>query len=356
MPRQAKIMSARSAAALSVSGFHAAGGVAGLLLKVSQNGAKSWVFRYRLGGERRWMGLGSYSALTLAAAREKANRARLQVLDGVDPIAFQNDRLGRARAERAKLITFAAAAEHYAEAHAKAWTPLHRRQFTSSLANHALPVLGPLPVAAIDTPLVLQVIEPLWREKTDTGARLRNRIEAVLDWATARGYRQGENPARWKGHIENLLPKRSDAHKTEHHAALDYRELSPFMVELRQREGIAARALEWLILTAARSGEVLGAQWSEIDLGERVWSIPADRMKEERPRASRSAVGSRAGDHRGNGQGSEQRFPLPRRSRRRAQQDGAPSRNGGNGPRRADSSRFPQHVPRLVGGAYKLPE
>jgi integrase len=186
--------------------------------------------------------------------------------------------------ERAKALTFEECAEAYIEAHQDGWkSAKHRAQWPATLQTYVYPVLGRLSVQAIDTGLVAKVIEPIWKTKTETASRVRGRIEAVLDWAAARGFRQGENPARWRGHLENLLPRKSKVAPVAHLAALPYTELPAFMAELRAQKGIAARALEFAILTAARTKEALGATWDEIDLAEKVWSIPSERMKASRP-------------------------------------------------------------------------
>jgi integrase len=201
-------------------------------------------------------------------------------LDGIDPL--QQKRAGRdaAAVERAKAISMRECATAYVTAHQAAWKgPANAKQWEASLATYVYPSLGALPVRDIDVGLVMRVVEPLWAEKPETANRVRRRIEAVLDWATARGHRVGENPARWRGHLETLLPARGKVQPVEHHAALPYAELGAFVAELRQQSGTATRALELLILTAARSDEVLGATWAEIDLANRVWTIPAERMK-----------------------------------------------------------------------------
>ena len=177
-------------------------------------------------------------------------------------------------------MTFAACAERYIASHKVGWrNPKHAAQWPATLGTYVYPVFGSLPVQAVDVGLVMKAIEPIWVQKPETAGRVRGRIERVLDWATARGYRQGENPARWRGHLENLLPKKSKVRRVEHHAALPYVEIGAFMAELRQQEGVPARALEFAILTAARTGEVIGAKWDEIDLDERLWTVPAERMK-----------------------------------------------------------------------------
>src|SRR5258707_6237283 len=177
-------------------------------------------------------------------------------------------------------MTFKACAERYIAAHKAGWrNPKHAAQWPSTLAAYAYPAFGTLPVQTIDVGLVMKAVEPIWTVKPETAGRVPGRIDSVLDWATARGYRQGENPARWRGHLENLLPRKSKVRRVEHHAALPYGEIAAFIAELRQQEGVAARALEFAILTAAGTGEVIGAEWDEIDFAERLWTVPADRMK-----------------------------------------------------------------------------
>jgi integrase len=218
--------------------------------------------------------------VTLAEAREKALACRKLVADGRDPIEERKAALLRAQLEAAKAASFSDCARSYISAHEVGWkNEKHGRQWTATLETYAFPLIGKLPVASVDTGLVLRVLEPIWQSKTETASRLRGRIESILDWATVRGFRQGENPARWKGHLEHQLPARSKVQKVEHRAALPYAEIGIFMAELRQREGISARALEFAILTAARSGEIRGATWGEIDLKAHLWTIPAERMK-----------------------------------------------------------------------------
>jgi integrase len=251
----------------------------GLYLQVGDSGARSWIYRYN----GRYMGLGPLHTVTLAQAREKAREYRHLRLDGIDPIKFRKAKRAEQQLAAARTITFRECAEAYIKAHKASWrNAKHAAQWPSSLSAYVYPVFGDLPVQSIDVGLVLKVLERLWAAKAETASRVRGRIEAVLDWATAREYRQGEKPARWRGHLENLLPKKTKVHRVEHHAALPYAEMAAFMTELREQGGIAARALEFAILTAARRGEVLGARWLEIDLEARLWTIPADRMKSGR--------------------------------------------------------------------------
>jgi integrase len=224
------------------------------------------------------MGLGSLADFNLDEARERARKQRQLLTDGIDPLeARAAERAARAL-EAAKAITFEAAANSYFEQHQSKWkNAKHSAQFLSTLSA-IFPKIGRLSVAAIDTGLVLKCIEPIWTDKTETASRVRGRIEAVLDWATARQYRSGDNPASWKT-IGKVLPAPDRLAKVNHHAALPYPELPAFMAALADREGIAARALEFTILTAARTGETIGATWDEINLREKTWTVPANRIK-----------------------------------------------------------------------------
>jgi integrase len=252
----------------------------GLYLRADPSGAKSWVFRYAIAGRQRDFGLGSAADFSLAEARDRALASRKLVADGQDPIEAKATRRRAAAVASATAMTFQACAEAYIAAHRAGWrNPRHAAQWPSTLETYVFPVFGSLPVQSVDVGLVMKALEPIWQVKPETASRVRGRIEAVLDWATARGYRQGENPARWRGHLENLLPKKSKVRRIEHHAALPYAEIAGFMAELRERDGITARALEFTVLTAARTGEVIGALWAEIDLQSRLWTIPAERMK-----------------------------------------------------------------------------
>jgi integrase len=262
-------------------GYQAAG--KGLYLSISATGTRSWVFRYVFAGKQREMGLGSLDKVGMADAREKASEARRKLGNGIDPLAERQRQREATQLEAAKQILFDDAASKYIEAHRAGWkNAKHADQWTNTLATYAFPVFGKLPVQDVDITLVLKVLEPIWTTKNETASRLRGRIESVLDWATVRGYRKGENPARWKGHLDTLLAKPSKIQKVEHHAALPYQEIGGFMAELAKMEGIGARALEFAILTAARSGEVRGATWSEIDQVAGIWTIPAERMKMNR--------------------------------------------------------------------------
>jgi integrase len=259
-------------------GYYGDGG--GLFLQVSATGSKSWVFRFKEAGRLREMGLGPTHTIGLADARQRAQDCRRARLDGRDPIEGRRAERMAAKFDAAKAMTFKASAERYIAAHKAGWrNAKHAAQWSATLDTYVYPSFGALPVQAVDVGLVLKAIEPIWATKPETASRVRGRIESILDWATARGYRQGENPARWRGHLENLLPRPSKVRRVEHHAALAYPEIARFMVELRHQEGVGARALEFAILTAARTGEVIGAQWDEINTAERLWTVPAERMK-----------------------------------------------------------------------------
>ncbi len=260
------------------AGMYGDGG--GLYLRVTHDNAKNWVFRFMLNGRPRWMGMGPLHTVTLAEARKRAGEHRLRRHDGIDPIEARRAERLKARLDAAKAVTFNECADAYIKAHRAGWrNAKHAAQWEATLATYAEPVIGGLSVQAIDTALVLKCLEPIWTIKPETAGRVRGRIEAVLDWATAREYRQGENPARWRGHLDKLLPARGKVRKVEHHAALPYAELPGFLAALREQEGIAARALEFTILTAARTGEAIGARWNEIDLLDKTWTVPAEHMK-----------------------------------------------------------------------------
>lgn len=252
----------------------------GLWLQVTGKGGKSWIFRFTLDGKAREMGLGAANTFSLAEARDKALACRKLCAEGIDPIEARNARRDAARIEAARAITFRQCATAYIDAHKAGWrNAKHGAQWTATLETYAYPAFGDLPVQAVDTGLVMRAVEPIWATKPETATRVRGRIEAILDWAATRGFRRGENPARWKGHLANLLPKRSRVKKVEHHAALPFSEVSAFMRALSEQPGVAAKALAFTILTAARTGETIGAQWPEIDLDAGVWTVPAERMK-----------------------------------------------------------------------------
>jgi integrase len=279
----------RVAKARKMPGRYPDGTVPGLYLQVvtpqttTTRGAASWVLRFERNGRERMAGIGPLAVISLAEARNRAKAMRRGLLDGVDPIEARKAAKAQAALEAAKAVTFRQAAESYFEANRSKWrAQKHAQEFIGSLARYAFPVIGALPVGAIDTGLVMKVIEPIWRDKTETASRTRGRIEMILDYATVRNLRTGDNPARWRGHIEHLLPARG-ATDIEHFAALPYAELPAFMAELHVADGTDARALESAILCANRTGEVLGARWPEIDLGRGLWTIPGTRMKGGQP-------------------------------------------------------------------------
>jgi integrase len=209
------------------------------------------------------------------ARRRAAEQQRLLRIDGQDPLIARRAGRDEARLTAAKAMTFKACGEAYMAAHQAGWrSSKHRSQWAATLNTYVYPVFGDLPAQMVDVGLVMKAVEPIWTQKPETASRVRGRIEAVLDWATARGHREGENPARWRGHLENLLPKRSKVHRVEHHAALPYLEIGTFMAELRRQEGIAARAFEFLILTAGRTSKVIGARWREFSTEEKIWIVP----------------------------------------------------------------------------------
>jgi integrase len=252
----------------------------GLYLQVKDSGAKSWLYRYMLNGRAREMGLGPLHTVTLSQARGMATDCHRLRHQGVDPIDARNAERARARLEAAKAITFREAAVEYVKAHQNEWrNSKHAAQWGATLKTYAEPVLGRLPVQFVDTGLVLKVLEPIWAKKPETAKRVRGRIEAILDWARTRAYRTGENPARWRGHLENLLAKPSKAQSVEHHAALPYKDIPEFMEVIRHQDGVAPRMLEFAILTACRTNEVIGSKWSEIDWDVAMWVVPAERMK-----------------------------------------------------------------------------
>lgn len=271
-------LSAIQVARLKVPGYYADGG--NLVLQVAPSGSKSWIFRYTLDGKTREMGLGSVATFTLAEARERAAEQRKLLSDGKDPIAVRNELEVARRLAEANVITFDQAAAQYIEAHEPGWkNPKHIEQWRTTLKVYASPVIGELPVSLIDTAMVLRILKPIWNTKTETATRVRGRIEKVLDWSKAQGYRSGENPAAWRGHLDKLLPAPKKVADVEHHAALPWQEIGAFMVKLREAPGLASLLVELIILTATRTSEALLARWSEFDEKERIWTIPAERMK-----------------------------------------------------------------------------
>jgi integrase len=259
-------------------GLHGDGG--GLYLRVTSATARSWVFRYMLDGKAREMGMGSYPEISLALARTAAMRARQLRAQGKDPVGERKTARVQERADAARAMTFRHCAEKYIAAREATWrNSKHAAQWSATLETYVMPLIGDLSAQAVDVALVHRILEPIWSAKPETASRVRGRMEAILDWAATRGYRHGENPARWKGHLENLFPQRSKVRRVRHHAALPFAEVGAFMAALKREEGLAALALQFTIMTAARTGEVIAAQWSEIDFEDETWTVPAARMK-----------------------------------------------------------------------------
>jgi integrase len=282
MARQTERLTDLTVRQKSKSGAYADG--RGLYLQVSPSETKSWLFRYMLSGRERWMGLGPYSDVTLAAARDKALECRQMLRDGVDPIENRRTTKAAAKLMAGKNIIFQECAEDHIEAHRPGWrNPKHAAQWRSTLETYAYPIIGQVPVGDIDTGLVIRVLKPIWQTKTETANRLRQRIEAVIDGAIALGLRSGDNPARWRGNLQKLLPRQSKVSRVRHFKAMAYSDIPVFFRDLRQRDAISARAMAFSILTAARSGEVRGVTWDEIDMDQAIWTIPEERTKAGRP-------------------------------------------------------------------------
>jgi integrase len=283
MPKIAKELTPLAVSKLRRTGLHAVGGINGLGLKVMPAGSRAWVLRTLVAGKRREYGLGSYPSVTLASARERARAMLDQLFAGIDPAVTKKQAKSALVAQRAKAVNFKTLAEQYIAQHEASWkNAKHAAQWTSTLETYAFPTIGNMVAADIDTSAVLRVLQPIWTSKSETASRLRGRIEAVLDFATAKGLREGPNPARWKGNLALTLPAKRKISTVKHHPAVPVKDMPSFFKALRSREGMAARALEFLTLTAARSGEVRGAQWNEIDLAKKIWVVPADRMKAKR--------------------------------------------------------------------------
>jgi integrase len=256
--------------------------------RIAPSGARGWILRYTMHGKSRDMGLGPYPEISLASARERARECRDLISQGIDPIDARAHQRAAAREEEAerrareKPKTFDDCVRGYIRSHEAEWSNRkHRTQWAKTLATYASPVFGKLPVAKVDQALVLKALEPIWRDKVETASRVRGRIESVLGWATAHGYRTGDNPAAWV-RLKHLLPKKSKVRKVEHFSALPYEQVGAFMAELRKSSDLAARCLELVILTAVRSNEALGARWDEVDFKAKTWTIPGSRTKSGR--------------------------------------------------------------------------
>lgn len=279
MPKLAKELSAIEVQRLKRPGMHAVGGVAGLLLQVTPTGARSWILRVMVGKRRRDIGLGGFPTVTLAQARDYAREARDKIRQGIDP-AEERQAKRRALEQKQATPTFDQCARHYLAAKRSEFrNAKHAAQWANTLRDYASPYFGKLPVNEIEHPHIIRALTAIWETKTETASRVRGRIEAVLAWATVAGYRTGDNPARWRGHLETALPRPNKVRRIKHHTALPYAELPGFLAKLCQQDGMAAKALEFVVLTAARSGEVRGATWSEFDLEAGVWIVPGERMK-----------------------------------------------------------------------------
>jgi integrase len=280
MAKIARELSALEVSRLSDSGHHAVGGVTGLYLYVNDANARSWVLRMMIGSKRRHVGIGGYPTVTLAQAKEKARQLRENVIRGIDPVEQRKAVASKLKAEQAAAITFKKAVVGYLETHGDVWkNAKHRAQWQSTLETYAYPFIADILVRDVCVEHVLSVLTPIWKVKNETASRVRGRIESVLDWSAARNYRSGDNPARWKGLLDKLLPAPNKVKVVEHHKAMPIDQAPGFINRLRMQEGMAALALEFAILCASRSGEVRGAQWSEIDMHSCLWTIPKERMK-----------------------------------------------------------------------------
>lgn len=278
MARKTNRLTAIEVGKLEKPGYYCDG--AGLYLQISKTGSKSWIMRYTLGKKPCEMGLGSFLTFTLAEARQRATAQRKLLTDGIDPLATKRSTLLAKRMAEASIITFDKAANAFIEANSPAWrNPKHMVQWRNSIATYASPVIGALPVSTIETSHIMRILSPIWATKTETATRVRGRIEKILDWSKVQGYRTGDNPAAWRGHLSEALPKPSKVAEAAHFAALPWVEIGAFMVALRAAQGAGARAMELIILTATRTSEVLNAKWSEFDLDAALWVIPKERMK-----------------------------------------------------------------------------
>ena len=288
MPRVAKELSSLEVKRLRHPGrggnvTFAVGGVSGLLLQITPNGGRTWLLRVQVGAKRREIGLGGYPDVTLAMARDRAREAKVKIRNGIDPVEERKATKAALTAAQRRGLPFADAVDRYLAAKLDAFkNAKHRQQWRNTLETYANPALGAILVQDITVQDVLRVLEPIWQSKTETASRLRGRIEAVLSWATVAGHRTGDNPARWAGNLKELLPAPSKVAKESNHPALQIDDAPRWLDALRKRKGTGNRALEFTALTAARSQEVRGARWEEIDLEGRLWVIPAERMKMDR--------------------------------------------------------------------------
>lgn len=280
MPRRASELTALEISRLTEPGQYPVGHIAGLMLYVKHADSRSWVLRMMVGKKRRHMGLGPYPAVTLAQARERAREARELVRQGIDPIEEQQRRQDALRAAQGRRVTFEEAAGRFLKRKTQEFrNPKHAAQWGSTLEMYAYPVLGKLAVSEIEIGHVVRALEPIWSDKTETATRVRGRIESVLTWATVNGYREGPNPAAWRNNLDAVLPKPGKLKNVEHHAAVPIDDAPAFLAEVQEHKGASSRAVEFCLLTAARSGEARAATWDEIDLERRTWTVPASRMK-----------------------------------------------------------------------------
>ena len=282
MPKKAKELEAIEVKRLTRPGYHAVGGVAGLLLCVKETGARSWILRTVVGSRRRDIGLGGYPEVTLAGARERARKAKDDIRQGIDPIDQRRAAQAALRAQHETRKTFGEVWPEFFKKKAQELGAKNQQHWKASIENYALPIIGNTIVADLEMRHIKAVLDPIWTDKPMMAKKLRGRLESILSFATVHGYRQGDNPARWKDNLSEVLAKPSKVHKVKHFRALPIDEAPEFIQALRRREGTAARAVEFAILTAARSGEVRGATWPEIDFKRKRWTILAERMKMDR--------------------------------------------------------------------------
>lgn len=280
MPKIAKELTPQRIKDITRPGLYAVGHVSGLQLYVAPGGSRSWILRTLIGSKRRDIGLGGYPDTTLAQARERARVMKDKIRQGIDPVEEKRAARIALLASQAKQLSFEDAARECHMVKAPEFrNAKHKAQWINTLETYAFPTIGRMPVSEIELPHVLQVLKPIWHTKTETASRIRQRIESVLTWATVSGFRSGENPARWEGNLKEVLPAASKINNRKHHTALPFSGVASFMADLRKREGMAARALEFTIITASRSGEVRGMTWDEINLDSKVWTVPAERIK-----------------------------------------------------------------------------
>ncbi len=291
--RPYKALTPATVKSLNKTGRYADG--EGLYLQVSKWGSKSWIYRYSCNDRRIEMGLGSVLDVTLSEARELAKDFKRERKDGVNPIISRDNRIRENRLSQ--VWTFDKCAEAFIAAHSPSWkSRKHAAQWKSTLATYASPVIGSVPIKDINTAMVMRVIEPIWKSKTETASRVRGRLEKVIAWATVNGYREGQNPAMWKNNLDQLLPAPNKLKEERHHPALPYAEIPVFMSQFDKAQSISAFALKFTILTGMRTGEVIGASWDEIDFWKKIWTIPKERMKGENPREHRVPLSTAALD------------------------------------------------------------